>query len=86
MAQSGVLGYLDNCYMLQFRVATLTFLTLGISLVFFVVAGLSRSFSAVAAAQTGRKLRCNCFSTLVTRHVGWFEVNMFSELTTLLLE
>ena len=78
----------DRHHQLHIRIASLTFLNLAVSLAFFAVAALSRSLSAVAAAQMGRNLRHEYFNILIKRHIGWFEGdNYLSELpSTLLLE
>lgn len=83
-----IAGYLlpNGHHKLHVRVALLTFLNLAVSLLFFVLAALTRSLSAVAAAQMGRRLRMKYFSAIMNKHVRWFEGDLSSELPTLLLE
>ncbi len=72
---------------LHIRIAYLTFLNLAVSMVFFVVAALSRSLSAVAAAQMGKRLRQEYFAALLRKNFGFFEENQMTDLpSTLLLE
>ena len=73
-------------HLLHVRIATLTFINLATSLLFFASAALTRSLSAIAAAQMGRRLRLKYFSAIMRKHVGWFEGDWSSELPTLLLE
>ena len=67
---------------LQDRITTYAYYTIGISLVFFVCIALSRFLWTFSAARQARSMRLNYLKSVLTRHVGWFDINPSTELPT----
>ena len=67
---------------LQDQITTYAYYTIGISLVFFVCAAMSRFLWTFSAARQARSMRLNYLKSVLTRHVGWFDINPSTELPT----
>ena len=67
---------------LQDRTTTYAYYTIGISLVFFVCAAMSRFLWTFSAARQAKSMRLNYLKSVLTRHVGWFDINPSTELPT----
>ena len=67
---------------LQDRTTTYAYYTIGISLVFFVCAAMSRFLWTFSATRQARSMRLNFLKSVLTRHIGWFDINPSTELPT----
>lgn len=78
---------LNSHQLLHTRIASLSFVSLAVCLLFFIFAALSRSLTSIATAQIGRRFRQDHFSALLRKTVGWFSdsAEWLSELPSALL-
>ena len=87
--QTNLLEYLtssDPVDMLRSETATYTYYTLGIALLFFLSASVSRFLWSVSATRQARKMRLDYLKSILTRYIGWFDINSSAELPTHLSE
>ena len=67
---------------LQDQATTHSYYIIGLSLVFFLSTAMSRFLWTISAARQARSMRLNYLKSLLTRHVGWFDINPSTELPT----
>ena len=69
----------DPANILQDRTANHTYYTISISLALFLSAFLSRFLWRVSASRQTRKMRLDYLKSVLTRHVGWFDLNFSTD-------
>ena len=72
----------DPADMLLSEIPTYTYYTLSLSLVYFLSVSLSRFLWSVSATRQGRRMRLAYLKSVLTRHIGWFDMNSSAELHT----
>ena len=82
-SQSDLNDYLtsdDPVLVLQNNIPTNTYYTLSLSVILFISATLSRYLWSVSASYQARQMRLDYLKSVLTRHVGWFDINSSGEL------
>ena len=72
----------DRVGMLRDETAKNTYYIWGIALLLFVSASMCRFLWSISASCQARNMRLNYFKSVLTRHVGWFDINSPAELPT----
>ena len=82
-SQSDLNDYLtsdDPVLVLQNNIPTSTYYTSSLSVILFISATLSRYLWSVSASYQARQMRLDYLKSVLTRHVGWFDINSSGEL------
>ena len=82
-SQSDLYNYLtsdDPVLVLQNNIPTNTYYTSSLSVILFISATLSRYLWSVSASYQARQMRLDYLKSVLTRHVGWFDINSSGEL------
>ena len=83
--QTNLREYLDSndtANKLQREIPTCTYYTLGVAVSYFLFTSVSRFLWCVSAARQGRRIRLAYLKSVLTRHIGWFDINSSTELHT----
>ena len=83
--QTGLHEYLnsnDPADRLRSEIPIYSYYIFGISLLCFLSASLSRFLWCASAARQGRRMKLAYLKSVLTRHIGWFDMNSSAELHT----
>ena len=72
----------DPADMLRSEILTYSYYVFGISVLYFLFASMSRFLWCISAARQGRRIRLAYLKSVLTRHIGWFDINSSTELHT----
>ena len=72
----------DPVDMLRSETATYSYYSFGLALGSFVMTSLSRFLWAFTGSRQVKKMRLDYLKSVLTRHVGWFDLNSSTELPT----
>ena len=72
----------DPADKLQSEIPTYTYYTLGVAVLYFLFTSLSRFLWCISAARQGRRMRLAYLKSVLSRHIGWFDINSSAELHT----
>ena len=84
-AQTNLFDYInsnDPTDMLRSQIITYTYYSFGLALVLFLMTSLSRFLWSFSGFRQAKKMRLDYFKSVLTRHVGWFDLNSSTELPT----
>ena len=84
-AQTNLFDYInsnDPADMLRSQIITYTYYSFGLTLVLFLMTSSSRFLWSFSGSRQAKKMRLDYFKSVLTRHVGWFDLNSSTELPT----